>query len=48
MNFYFYVKCTFGRVNLKVGRILSLYDSLTSSTTNESYINHGLEDEGGT
>lgn len=40
------LRCTFGRVNLKVGRIPSLYDSLTSSTTKESYTNHGLEDEG--
>jgi len=41
------LKRTFGTVKLKVGRIPSLYASLCSSTTKESYVNHALEEEGG-
>ncbi|KAL9951870.1 hypothetical protein ACROYT_G044609 [Oculina patagonica] len=38
----------FGTVKLKIGRVPSLHDSLCSDKTKQSYVNHGLEDDGGT
>ena len=46
--FSLYLQRAYGTVKLKIGRVPSLFASLCSAKTKQSYINHALEDDAGT